>query len=64
MPLETATIEFVNWEKTQKCPFVVYADPEAIKVTSAQFPETKNRTREIEMQYAAGFEAVLDDSRS
>ena len=64
MPLESPTIEFVNWEKTQKCPFVVYADLEAINVASAQFPQTKCRTREIERQYAASFGAVLVDSRS
>ena len=37
LPLESSTIEFVNWEKIQKCPFVVYADLEAINVASAQF---------------------------
>ena len=64
MPLESTTIEFVNWEKTQKCPFVVYADLEAINLASAQLPQTKCRTREIERQYAASFGAVLVDSRS
>ena len=64
MPLQSPTIEFVNWEKTQKCPFVVYVDLEAINVASAQFPQTKYRTREIERRYAASFGAVLVDSRS
>ena len=64
MPLESQTTEFVNWEKTQKCPFVVYADLEAINVALAQFPQTKYRTREIERQYAASFGAVLVESRS
>ena len=64
MPLESPTIEFVNWEKTQKCPFAVYADLEAINVASAEFPQTKCRTREIERQYAASFGAVLVDSGS
>ena len=64
MPLDSPTTEFVNWEKTQKCPFVVYSDLKAINVASAQFPQTKCRTREIERQYAASFGAVLVDSRS
>ena len=64
MPLESPTIEFVNWEKTQKCPFVVSADLEAINVASAQFPQTICWTREIERQYAASFGAVLVESRS
>ena len=64
MPPESPTIEFVNSEKTQNCPFVVYADLEAINVTSALFPQTKCRTRKIEKQYAASFGAVLVDSRS
>ena len=64
MPLKSPRIELVNWEKTQKCPFVVYADLEAINVASAQFPQTKCRTRRIERQYAASFGAVLVDSRS
>ena len=64
MPLESPTIEFVNWEKTQKCPLVVYADLEAINVASAQFPQTKGRKRKIEKQFAASFGAVLVDSRS
>ena len=64
MPLGSKTREFVNWEKTQNCPFAVYADIEAINVASAQFPQTKCRTREIERQYAASFGEVLVDSRS
>ena len=64
MPLESLTIEFVNWEKTQKCPFVVYCALEAINVAIAQFPHTKCRTRDIERQYAASFGAVLVDYRS
>ena len=39
MPLESTTPEFVSWEKTQKCPFVVYADLEAIKVGTKVYPQ-------------------------
>ena len=53
MPLESPTYEIVNWEKTQKCPFVVYADLEAINVASAQFPQTKCRTRKIERLWSS-----------
>ena len=62
--IESPSVEFVSCEKTQKCPFVVYADLEAINVASTQIPRVKNRTREIERQYAASFGAVLIDSRS
>ena len=64
MPLESPTIEFMSWEKTQKCPFVVYADLEAINVASSPVPHTNSRTREIERQYPVSFGAVLVDSRS
>ena len=63
MSLESATIEFVNWDKTQKCPFAVYDDLEATNEASAHFPQTKCRTREIERQYAASFGAVLVECR-
>ena len=64
MPIESPSVEFVSWEKTQKCPFVVYADLEAINVASPQTPRVKSRTKEIERQYAASFGAVLIDTRS
>ena len=32
MPSEELKLKFVKWEKTQKCPFVVYADLEALNV--------------------------------
>ena len=64
MPLESPRTEFVNWDKTQKCSFVVYADLEAVKVASAQFPQTKRGTKEIEKHYAPSYGAVLVDSRS
>ena len=32
MPNEELKLKFNNWEKTQKCPFVVYADLEALNV--------------------------------
>ena len=64
MPLESPTLEFVSWEKTQKCPFVVYADLEAINVGTKSLSQANYRTREIERQYAASFGVILVDSRS
>ena len=64
MPLESPTLEFVSWEKTQKYPFVVYADLEAINVETKSLTQANSRTREIERQYAASFGAILVDSRS
>ena len=64
MPNESTSIEFFHWEKTQKCPFVVYADLEAINVASTVLATaTHSRTREVERQYPAGYGAVLVDSR-
>ena len=48
MPLESTTLEFVSWEKTQKCPFVVYADLEAINVETKSLSPASSRTRETE----------------
>ena len=65
MPNESTSIEFSHWEKTQKCPFVVYADLEAINVASTVVQaEPYSRTREVERQYPASFGDVLVDSRS
>ena len=50
MPLESATYDFVNWEKMQKGPFDFYADLEAINVASAEFPRIKRRTGVIGRQ--------------
>ena len=40
MSLQSPTLEFVSWEKTQKCPLVVYADLEAIKVAKKVYPKS------------------------
>ena len=63
MLFESPTPEFVSWE-TQKCPFVVYADLEAINVETKSLSRANTRTTEIERQYAASFGAVPVDSRS
>ena len=63
MPVESPFVEFVNWEKTRKCPFVVSADLEVIKVASTQIPKVESPTRE-NVHYAASFGAVINDSRS
>ena len=64
MALEAPTLEFVSCEKTQKCPFVVYADLESIKMATKYLPHANSRTREIERQYAASFGSKPNDSRS
>ena len=64
MRLESPTLEFVSWEKTQKCPFVVYADLEAMNMGAKSLSQANARTREIERQYAASSGAILLDSRS
>lgn len=64
MPKAGKTLTFNNWQKTQWCPFVVYADLEAIDVPSESDGSTKSNTTEIERQYPASFGAVLFDQRS
>ena len=63
MPISSPTIEFVNWQKTQKVPFVVYADLEAIDVCSVDAQRTGSYTRETERQYPCSFGAILVDER-
>ena len=64
MPISSPTIEFVNWQKTQKVPFVVYADLEAIDVCSVDAQRIGSFTKEIERQYPSSFGAILVDERS
>ena len=64
MPISSPTIEFVNWQKTQKVPFVVYADLEAIDVCSVDAQRIGSFTKEIERQYPCSFDAILVDERS
>ena len=59
MPLESRTLEFVSWEKTQKCPLVVYADLEAINVGTKSLSQANLRTRGTERQYAASCGAMF-----
>ena len=63
MPAKERVLEFVNWQKTQRCPFVVYADLEAINVPQTEVNH-ETKTREIERQYPASYGAVLVDIRS
>ena len=65
MLLQSPTIEVVNWGKTQKCPFVLHADFEAISVASTQVPQTNFRTekRKSSMQPASEqYWLILEDS--
>jgi len=64
MPLSSPIIEFVNWQKTQRVPFVVYADLEAIDVRSDASVKAGLNTKEIERQYPCSFGAILLDERS
>ena len=47
MPSSSPTIEFVIWQKTQKVPFVVYADPEAKDVCSADAQRIGSHTKKM-----------------
>ena len=60
MPNEDLKLKFNNWEKTQKCPFVVYADLEALNVPA---DKKKGKTVIIEKQYPASYGAILVDCR-
>ena len=62
MPSEHLKLTFSNWEKTQKCPFVVYADLEALNVP--MFIQSGSKTVLIEKQLPASYGAVLVDSQS
>ena len=63
LPPTDRKLKFVNWQKTQRCPFIVYADLEAINVQQTS-KVSKSKTREIERQYHASYGAVLVDMRS
>ena len=62
IPNEDLKLKFNNWEKTQKCPFVVYADLEALNVP-ADIKKGK-KTVIIEKQYPASYGAILVDCRT
>ena len=64
MPLSSPIIEFLNWQRTQRVLFVVYADLEAIDLRSDDSVEAGLNTKEIERQYLCSFGAVLVDERS
>ena len=64
MPEDGKTISFSNWQKTQWCPFVVYADLEAIDVKCDESGASTLNTRQIGRQYPASFGAVLFDQRT
>ena len=50
MPVSSPNVEFQNWQKTQRVPFVVYADLEAIDVRSVDASKLGSNTKEIERQ--------------
>ena len=75
MPEEGSTVKFKNWRKTFKCPFVVYADLEALDVRTEAFESVEELVRNglnessassfvVEKQYPCSFGAVLVDSRN
>ena len=53
----------LQWKKTQRVPFVVYADLEAIDVRSVDASKPGFNTKEIERQYACTFGAILVHER-
>ena len=63
MPVSSPHVEFQNWQKTQRVPFVVYADLEAIYVSSVDASRLGSNTKEIERQYRCSFGAILVDKR-
>ena len=64
MPLSSPIIEFVNWQKTQKVPFIVYADLEAVDARSDDSVKIGLNTKEFDRQYPCSFGAVLVDEKS
>ena len=62
MPSEELKLKFVNWEKTQKFPFVVYADLEAPKV-AVNVAKGKS-TIILERQVPASYGSILVDGRT
>ena len=62
MPSEELKLKFVNWEKTQKCPLVVYADLEALNV-AVNVAKGKS-TVILERQVPASNGAILVDDRT
>ena len=64
MPTCALFVEFVNWQKTQRVPFIVYADLEAIDVPSNLSTTVGSNTKETEKQFSCSFGAVLIDDRS
>ena len=63
MPKDDRILQFVNWQKTQLCPFVVYADLEALNVCQTETHRLSSKTHEIERQFPASFGAVLVDNK-
>ena len=59
MPSEELKLKFVNWEKTQKCHFVVYAALEALNV-AVNVAKGKS-TVILERQFPASYGAILVD---
>ena len=63
MPVSSPNVEFQNWQKTQRVPFVVYADLEAIDDRSVDASKLDSNTKEIERQYPCSFGDLLVDER-
>ena len=75
MPPQGSTVKFKNWQKTFKCPFVVYAGLEALDVRTEDFELAEELLETglnkggasscvTENQFSCRFGAVLVDSRS
>ena len=62
MPSEELKLKFVNWVKTRKCPFIVYADLEALNV-AVNVAKGKS-TVIFERQVPTSYGVILVDGRT
>ena len=64
MPGQDRVVELVNWQKTQRCHFTVYAALEAINMPQSESgSDERPKTREIERKYPTSYGAVPIDMR-
>ena len=64
MPPEGSTIRFQHWLKTSICPFVIYADTEALCLSAGKNLKTTDNTTKLEEQTPCSFGALLVDRTS
>ena len=64
MPPEGSKIRFQHWFKTSICPFVIYADTEALCLSAGKNLNTTDNTTKLEEQTLCSFGALLADRTS